>query len=72
MAGLVPAVRHRCRVSDEAGPWGQRRKLDVRLRSGDAEAEIQRASAGIKHQCGIQQVGFTQDVSTLDDHSETR
>ena len=45
MAGLVPAVRHRSRIGDEAGPGGQRRKLDVRVGSGDAEAQVERSRA---------------------------
>ena len=58
MASLVPAVRYRCRVSDEAGPSGQRRELDVRIRSGDAESEVERSRSGVEHQRGIKQVRF--------------
>ena len=66
MAGLVPAVRYRCRVSEEAGPGGQRRKLNVRIGARYAESQVEGSRARVKHQGGVQQVGFVEDVPRLD------
>src|SRR5215472_1424577 len=71
VAGLVPAVRHRSGISDEAGPRGHRRELDIGLRSSNAEAEIERAGTGVENQRRIQQIGFAQNVSALH-HIEKR
>src|SRR5690349_4316507 len=65
MTGLVPAVRHGCCVSYEAGPCRYRSKFDVRLSPGDAEAEIEGARTCVEDQRRVEQVGFTYDVSAL-------
>src|SRR5699024_4719995 len=65
MAGLVPAMRHRRSVSDEAGPCRYRSKLDVRLGSSNSKAKVKSTCTGVEDQCRVEEVSFAQNVSAL-------
>ena len=65
VSGLIPAMGNGTGVGEQACPRRERGEFDIRIRPGDTESKVKRASACIENQRGKEQVGFAQYVAAL-------
>ncbi len=65
MSGFIPAMSHGTCVGDQAGPRCQGREANIGRSASDSESKIKRSGARIENQCGVEQVGFVEQVAAL-------